>query len=133
MNSFVPVVRLLGMLALAAALSGCAETIEMQPVPASTKRAAPASTGRADPVQARLKEQCLQESGDVLRVIEKLDKQCDCFAATIAKSMSKEDREFYTTYNEVPTLNAARPEEVKRQCGMTVISTRGKLPAPEGH
>jgi hypothetical protein len=50
--------------------------------------------------------------------------------------MSKEDREFYVSYNEIPTLSVDRPEEVKKRCGMTVIPGTGpgaKLPKHESY
>jgi hypothetical protein len=56
---------------------------------------------------------------------DKLEKQCDCFVGAVVKSMSKDDREFYTQYNVVPTLTAARPNDVKKQCGITVIDQSG--------
>jgi hypothetical protein len=64
------------------------------------------------------------------------EQQCECFAGTVAKSMRRDDQEFYTQYGVVPTLTAARPDDVKKQCGIAVIDrsgSRGRLPPPESY
>jgi hypothetical protein len=89
------------------------------------KAAAASKMSLAEQVRNRLHGECMNEHGKTLLPDDQLDKQCDCFAGTVVKSMSKDDREFYTQYNEVPTLTAARPNDVKRQCGITVIDQSG--------
>jgi hypothetical protein len=50
--------------------------------------------------------------------------------------MSKDDLDFFATYGVVPTLNAARPDEVRKQCGITTVARTGpksKLPASDSY
>jgi hypothetical protein len=94
------------------------------------------STGArpAQDVRARLESQCIDESGAIIRTDEKIGKQCGCYASTMMKSMSKEDLDFFSTYGVVPTLHNARPDDVRKQCGLAVttyLGPRGKLPPPE--
>jgi predicted metalloprotease len=84
-------------------------------------------------VRARLLSECVTQHGKAFGGNEKLEKQCDCFAGVVVKSMSKDDREFYSQYGVVPTLTAARPDDVKKQCGINVIDnsgSRAKYPPP---
>ena len=98
------------------------------------KSAPAAKLNLAEEVHARLHRECMNEHGGVLRADEKLGKQCDCFAGTVVKSMRKDDQEFYSQYGVVPTLSAARPDDVKKQCGIAILDRSGpraKLPPPE--
>lgn len=103
--------------------------------PAKVGKGAPAAKmNLAEQVRARLHGKCMNEHGGVLRADDKLGKQCDCYAGAVVKSMSKDDQEFYSQYGVVPTLTAARPDDVKKQCGIAVLDRsgpRGKLPPPE--
>ena len=126
--------RALSVFLVSASLAACLETVGTPEVSA-TKPAAkpgPKSATAASPadgaaqVRARLLSECVSEHGKMIGVDkDKLEKQCDCFAGAVVKSMSKDDREFYTQYNVVPTLTAARPNDVKKQCGITVIDQSG--------
>lgn len=79
----------------------------------------------AEQVRARLHGECMSEHGKIMRTDGSLGKQCDCFAGTVVKSMGKEDQEFYSQYGVVPTLTAARPDDVKKQCGIEVLDRSG--------
>jgi hypothetical protein len=98
------------------------------------KSAPVAKLNLAEEVRARLHRECKSEHGGVLRADEKLGKQCDCFAGTVVKSMQKDEQEFYTQYGVVPTLSVARPNDVKKQSGISDLDRTGpreKLPPPE--
>ena len=122
--------RVLSVFLVSASLAACLETVGTpevsapKPSPKSASAASPAD-GAAQ-VRARLLSECVSEHGKIIGVDKgKLEKQCDCFAGAVVKSMNKDDREFYTQYNVVPTLTAARPNDVKKQCGITVIDQSG--------
>lgn len=100
--------------------------------PVAAKAAPAAKMNLAEEVRARLHGQCMSEHGNVLRPDDQLGKQCDCFAESVVKSMAKDDQEFYMQYSVVPTLSVARPDDVKRKCGIAVVDrsgSRGPLPA----
>ena len=102
--------------------------------PAAKKAAPAAKMNPRDQVRTRLHGECMSEHGGLLRADEKLGTQCDCYADTVAKSMSRDDQEFYSQYGVVPTLSSARPDDVKKTCGIAVIDrsgSRGKLPPPQ--
>jgi hypothetical protein len=127
--------RLLAAALLPFALASCVETTGTTQyfVPGSAPAAK--AGGRADQVRAALENSCRGDSGTIFSD-GAIAKQCGCYATTMVKSMSKEDLEFYATYNVVPTLTAARPEDVKKQCGIAFIPGAGpkaKLPVPEGY
>lgn len=108
---------------------------EPEPKAGRTKAAAP-KMSLAEDVRARLYGECMSEHGRIVRTDDKLEQQCECFAGTVAKSMRRDDQEFYAQYGVVPTLSAARPDDVKKQCGIAVIDrsgSRGRLPAPESY
>jgi hypothetical protein len=123
-------------------LVGCLETVSPEPKPAAavsprskTKAETPA-TAQVSEVRRRLHADCIVEVGGLLGADEKRSKQCDCYADAIVKALRKEDLDFYLTYNIVPTLTVAKPEEVKKSCGIVVVDqpgTRGKLAPPQGH
>jgi hypothetical protein len=123
-------------------LAGCLETANPEPKPVTATSAR--SKGKSEPpaavqtgqVRQRLHADCIVEVGGLLGADEKRSKQCDCYADAIVKALRKEDLDFYLTYNIVPTLTVAKPDEVKKSCGITVIDqpgTRGKLAPPQGH
>jgi hypothetical protein len=126
---------------LSVTLAACLETVGTPEVSA-TKPAAESSAkseakaGPADSVpqvRTRLVSECVNEHGKAFGDNDKIEKQCDCFAGAVVKSMSKDDREFYSQYGVVPTLTASRPDDVKKQCGITVIDnsgSRAKYPPP---
>jgi hypothetical protein len=99
----------------------------------ATKKAAPAAKmSLRDQVRTRLHGECMSEHGGLLRAEAKIDGQCGCYADTVAKSMQRDDQEFYMQYSVVPTLSVARPDDVKRKCGIAVVDrsgSRGPLPA----
>jgi hypothetical protein len=101
----------------------------------AAKKGAPAAKmNLRDQARTRLHGECMSKHGGLLRADEKLEKQCDCYADTVAKSMSRDDQEFYSQYGVVPTLSSARPDDVKKKCGSAVIDrsgSRGKPPPPQ--
>ena len=121
------------------ALAGClvaGPNYVVQDAPKKAGKAAPDARklSLADEARARLHGECLSEHGSLLRADEKIAKQCDCFADTVVKSMGRDDQEFYSQYGVVPTLSSARPDEVKKKCGIAVIDrsgSRGKPPPPQ--
>lgn len=123
-------------------LAGCLETVSPEPKPAATTsarskgKAETPATAQMSQVRQRLHADCIVEVGGLLGADEKRSKQCDCYADAIVKALRKEDFDFYLTYNIVPTLTVAKPEEVKKSCGIAVVDqpgTRGKLAPPQGH
>ncbi|HEY7457710.1 MAG TPA: hypothetical protein VH765_03055 [Xanthobacteraceae bacterium] len=127
--------RLLTAVLTPIALAACLETASVPQyyVPDSTPSAK--TTSGIDQIRTRLDNSCREDSGAVFPDAA-LIKQCDCFASTMLKQMSKEDREFYVTYNEIPTLSVSRPDDVKKRCGMAVFPSTGpraKLPKTEGY
>jgi hypothetical protein len=100
----------------------------------AAKKAAPAAKmSLRDQVRTRLHGECMSEHGGLLRADAKIEGQCGCYADTVAKSMQRDDQEFYMQYSVVPTLSADRPDDVKRKCGIAVVDrsgSRGPLPAP---
>jgi hypothetical protein len=126
--------RALSIFLVSASLAACLETVGTPEVSATKPavKLGPKSASTASPadgavqVRARLLSECVSEHGKIVGVDKgKLEKQCDCFAGAVVQSMSKDDREFYTQYNVVPTLTAARPNDVKKQCGIIVIDQSG--------
>lgn len=127
-------------LVISVALAGCLETtggnsIAQEPVSSkktavaakekpAPKRAAAARTGLARQVRADLHDGCLTAHGGLFGG-EKIEAQCTCYADSMLKTMGKEDLEFYTRYDVIPTLNAARPYDVKRTCGIEGIRPPG--------
>jgi hypothetical protein len=126
--------RLLAAVLLPIALAACLETnAPAYYVPGSTP--ATKTTGAIDHVRTKLENSCREDSGSIFADTT-IAKQCNCYATTMLKAMSKEDREFYVTYSEIPTLSVDRPEEVKKRCGMVVMpgmGSRAKLPKHEGY
>ena len=100
----------------------------------AVRKAAPAAKMSVrDQVRLRLHVECMSEHGGLFGADAKIEDQCGCYADTIAKSMRQDDQDFYMQYGVVPTLSAARPDDVKRKCGIEVIDrsgSRGPLPAP---
>ena len=132
---------------LAVALAGCLETTSNHYVvyepgtnqrakaePKATARQPSAATAKStlsDNVRADLRGNCLMEHGGLLGGGETVTKQCDCYAAGIVKTMSKDDLDLYAQYKVLSTVSVAKPEDVKKQCGFAhVPSSRGKLPPP---
>jgi hypothetical protein len=126
--------RLFAVVFVPVALAACFETTGSQQyfVPEASRTAA---AGKApEPVRAKLESTCIDESGVIFRTDEKITKQCGCYASAMMKSLTKDDLEFFATYGVVPTLSGVRPDEVKKQCGMTVLTyhgPRGKLAPAE--
>ncbi len=114
-------------LALSLALAGCLETTggaAVQPVSAKTsapsaKQPGPAAAkaSLAQQVRADLLNGCLREHGGLFGG-EKVQSQCTCYAEGMLKTMGKDDLEFYLRYKVIPTLSTARPENVKKTCGI---------------
>jgi hypothetical protein len=97
----------------------------------AAKKAAPAAKMSVrDQVRTRLHGECMSEHGGLFGAEEKIGKQCDCFAGSVVKSMSLDDQEFYSQYGVVPTLSSARPDEVKKTCGIAVIDRSGSRTKP---
>lgn len=130
--------------ALAVALAGCLETTGNNYVvyePGTTQRAKTTSTktatvtAKANPsatVRAELKSACELEHGGLLGGGEKVARQCDCYAVNLMKTMGQNDREFYAQYKVMPTLGVAKPEDVKKQCGIALVEGGDRLPPPPG-
>jgi hypothetical protein len=120
------------------ALAGClvaGPNYVVYDAPQKAGKAVPAANiNLAEQVRARLLGECMSEHGKALRPDDQLGKQCDCFAGDVVKSMAKDDQEFYLRYGVVPTLSSARPDDVKKKCGIAVIDqsgSRGKPPPPQ--
>ncbi len=84
---------------------------------ASAKAAASSNLRAVEPVRQKIYDKCVSDSGDLFRS-EKTTKPCDCFATAMAKVMSKEDINFFLTYNVIPTLGTKKPAEVKKSCAV---------------
>jgi hypothetical protein len=86
---------------------------------APAKAGASSNSGAVETVRRKIFENCASESGEFFRT-EKTTKSCDCFASTMAKSMSKEDINYFLDYNVIPTIGAKKPDDVKKSCGVTI-------------
>lgn len=93
---------------------------------APKQSAASAKSALTDSVRADLRGNCLMEHGGLFGGGETVTKQCDCYAAGIVKTMSRDDLDLYSQYKVLSTLSVAKPEDVKKQCGFTHI------PSPRG-
>ena len=127
--------RLLPVAFLPLALAACLETTGGPQYFVPGAAPAAKTSGGTDQIRAKLENSCREDSGTIFSDAA-IAKQCGCYATTMLKSMSKEDLDFYATYSQVPTLTAARPEDVKKRCGMTLISgagPRAKVVPTEGY
>ncbi|MEX2127206.1 MAG: hypothetical protein WD871_03060 [Xanthobacteraceae bacterium] len=128
--------RLLAVALMPVMLAACFETAgtPQYSVPGTTPAAGGANVSQQ--VRAKLESRCIDDSGVIFRADEKTTRQCGCYASAMAKSMSKDDLDFFANYGVVPTLGTARPDDVKKSCGMTVVvggGPKAKLPQSESY
>lgn len=113
---------------LSLGLAACLETFSSPEYSPTASRTAKANT--SDQVRQRLRSECLRDEGQVFRPSGDVSKQCECYADGVARSMSRDDLAFYAQYGVIPTLTAARPEDVRRRCGLEVRLAGPKRSVP---
>jgi hypothetical protein len=108
--------------AMSLGLAACLETINFRDATLSPAASGASKANAPGQVRAQLRTECLRDEDTSIFGIadEKISKQCDCYADGLIKSMRKEDITFFQTYGVVPTLTAARPEDVRKRCGLQV-------------